>query len=410
MSVYRFVNIGLRAVTLLSKFLLVFFLARYLAADAVGMYGLLAATIGYGIYVVGFEFYTYANRELIGLQSSQLLCVIRDQFVLYAIIYLFFLPVLGFVFLQGWLPFEYFFVFIILLLFEHVAQEANRILVAISRPLLASVVLFVRSGIWCFIVIACMAWDSAFRNLGFVLLSWLLCCVIACLIAAVSVFRVCGLIQWRPIRWAWVRRGVYVAIPFLLASLAIRGVYTFDRYWVEHLAGLEVLGAYTLYVGISTAILSFLDAGVVVFFMPRLVHSVKMRDFPAFRSGMRSLASNVVIVVLVLAGLCWGGSFFVVNWLSSPVYSQQLNILYWLLLASVFYGLSTVPHLGLYALGKDRHLMYSQLVGLAVFVGGSYAFGTTFGAVSVAWAMASAFFVVLLWKSVAYFSQLNKLV
>jgi hypothetical protein len=52
----RLINISLRGMTLVSKFLLIFFLAGFLEPKELGLYGLLAATIGYSMYLLGFEF------------------------------------------------------------------------------------------------------------------------------------------------------------------------------------------------------------------------------------------------------------------------------------------------------------------------------------------------------------------
>ncbi|MEE1714197.1 hypothetical protein RIM91_33615, partial [Pseudomonas aeruginosa] len=136
----------------------------FMNAEDVGIYGLVAATIGYGVYVVGFEFYNYSNRELVIAPQSEWLPLIRDQFLLYLLIYVVTLPFIVTVFWGGWLPWPYFSIFVTLLLLEHIAQEFNRILVAASKQLLASVVLFVRRGIWCLVVILCMWFDPVFRT------------------------------------------------------------------------------------------------------------------------------------------------------------------------------------------------------------------------------------------------------
>ena len=398
---YRLINVGLRGLTLLSKFLLIFFLAKFLAASEVGLYGLISAGIGYGIYVLGCEFYNFANRELIGSERSAWLRLIRDQAVLYALLYLFFLPVLVGVFWQGWLPWAFFSWFLVLLVLEHVAQEANRILVAMSQQLLASLVLFLRSGLWCLVVVGLMWGSQEARILEVTLAAWVAGCLAACALAFHSFSRMDRSELHLPIDWAWIRRGVVAALPLLVASLAIRGIYTFDRYWVEHVASLNVLGAYVLYIGMATAILSFLDAGVVVFFFPKLVQAAKQQQLAVFEKVMGELAINVGLVVLILSFCCWVSSFWIVQWLGQPVYKENVELLYWLLVATSLYGFSTVPHLGLYAYGKDRQILYAQLCGLLVFIGVAF-FTEEQGATSVAWAMTSAFFVVLIWKAIAY--------
>ena len=51
----RMTNIGLRFSTLGVRFLLIFFLAKYLDAASVGYYGLFAATVSYALYFVGLD-------------------------------------------------------------------------------------------------------------------------------------------------------------------------------------------------------------------------------------------------------------------------------------------------------------------------------------------------------------------
>ncbi|MBX8514373.1 hypothetical protein K5D69_06635 [Pseudomonas cichorii] len=399
---YRLINMGLRALTLFSKFLMVFFLAKYLVASEVGLYGLISASIGYGIYVVGVEFYNYSNRELIGSGRSAWLRLIRDQTVLYIILYVLFMPFLLMVFCKGWLPWNFFIWFLILFLLEHVAQEANRILVAISQQLLASVVLFLRSGVWCLFVVGMMWMDEESRTLQNTLIAWVAGCLIACVVAFHTLLKFDKSELGQPIDWAWIRRGVIAALPLLIASLAVRGIYTFDRYWVEHIASLNVLGAYVLYIGMVTAIISFLDAGVVVFFFPRLVRAVKQGDMAIFKKTMRELSINVIFMVLILSFLCWLSSFWITQWLGHSVYKDNVDLLYWLIIATALYGFSTVPHLGLYAYGCDKQILYAQLCGLVVFVSVAFEMGERWGAISIAWAMTCAFLTILIWKVVAY--------
>lgn len=407
--VVRIANIALRGMTLVSKFVLLFFLAKYLQASDVGLYGLLSATIGYALYVIGFEFYNFSTREMIGEDSSQWLGMIRDQLAFYGVLYCIFLPCALFIFYMGWLPWSHVFWFVVLALLEHIAQELNRILVAISQQLLASVVLFLRSGAWCLAVVVVMWVDLSARNLNVLLGGWVIGCLLGCILAIKKISEFDGASLHRKINWRWVFRGVKIAIPLLIASLAMRGVFTFDRYWIESIASLDVLGAYVLYVGMASAVLSFLDAGVIVFFYPKLVSSAKKRNLPLFFKEMKMLAFNVLGVTAFLVLACYGVSGFVLHWLNSAVYSENIHILYWLLLAVAVYSVSMIPHLGLYAFGFDKPLLYSQVVGLFVFLGGSYLLQGEEGVYAVPISMCIAFFVVLVWKSFAYYFSVPRI-
>lgn len=407
-NLIRCVNIVLRGMTLISKFVLIFFLAKFLQSSEVGLYGLLSATIGYALYVVGFEFYNFSTREMIGESPKLWLGMIRDQLVLYLILYFVFLPFALFVFFNGWLPWAYIFWFLVLALLEHIAQELNRILVATSEQLLASCVLFLRSGAWCLVVVAVMWADPAVRKLEFALTGWVVGCFFACLIAIRKILSFDKVSLSHPINWTWIRRGVRAAIPLLIASLAMRGIFTIDRYWVESISSLSVLGAYVLFVGMASAVLSFLDAGVVVFFYPKLVSSAKGDQIVFFKKHMWSLTINIIGVTAFLVLACFGVSGYVLRWLNNPVYAENVFILYWLLLAVTIYSLSMIPHLGLYAFGYDKTISYSQLTGFFVFLALVYSFGDSLGVVAVPIGMCAAFILIFSWKLIAYWSMLTE--
>ncbi len=396
--IIRLVNVALRGITLVAKFTLVFALAKFLGASDLGLYGLISATIGYGLYVLGFEFYNFATREMIRVGPTRWLGMIRDQAILFSLLYIAFLPLIITVFLQGWLPWSYFCWFIALLILEHGAQEANRILVAVSEQLLASWVLFLRSGSWCLVVVALMWGLPATRSLDVVVGAWVIGCGAAWWVTFEKLRRFDRHSLKDKVNWRWVGQGMKVAAPLLLASLAIRGIFTFDRYWVESVGSLEVLGAYVLFIGMATAILSFLDAGVIVFFYPRLVAFAQRQQRFEFRKEMKRFSINIVAVTLSLIAACAALSGPLLDWLGEAVYIRHVNVLYWLLLGVGFYALSMIPHVALYAFQLDRAITLSQVAGFIVFVTVAF-FGTSYyGVIAVPWAICAAFIVILLWK------------
>lgn len=395
-------NVVIRGATLLSKFLLIVFLAKLLKPHELGLFGLLVATVGYAIYLLGFEFYSFAIREMLDRPQSQWLAMIRDQVIFYIFTYLFGFLLLGFLFFNNLLPWSMFGWVLVLILLEHIAQEFNRLLVAAGRPLYAGFVLFVRSGAWCWVVLTVMWIYPASRHLEVVLAAWSLGALVACVMGLNWVARLNAQSIRNAIDWRWIARGLKVAAPLLLASIAIRGVFTLDRYWVEYIAGLDALGPYVLFVGMATAVISFLDAGVVDFAYPRLVMASRNVDKNAFRRGMKRFASQASLVTVVLCLLCWAISTPLLRWLGRPEYMQQHELLGWLLLALGLYGFGTIPHVGLFALHKDVHIVGSQVIGFIVFLLVVYVLSVSFGILAVPWAMCIAFGFMLVWKLLAF--------
>lgn len=395
-------NVGLRGLTLSSRFLLLFALARWLSPAELGLFGLVSTIVGYGIYLVGLEFYAFATRELIRAAPSKRAGMLGQQLMLHGSTYLLGALLLVAAERLGWTPSGYLGWLCALLLLEQLAQELHRILVALSRQLTASWVLFVRTGSWCLVVIAVLASEPSMRQLGFVLAAWTVGASIACLIGLVALLR--ALPPGEPVRWqrAWLVRGLKVALPFFIATLAARGLSTFDRFFVEEAAGLELLGAYVLYASLGVAVLAFLDAGVVDFAYPRLVALVGARDKAGFEQEMRQVRRRVLAMggVLILGAAL--AAQLLAQLLGRELYQQQLHLVYGVLAVAALNALSLVPQLGLYALRQDRAILVSQLLGLAAFVLVAWLALPAWGVYAVLLGLGAAWAIILAWKAVAY--------
>ena len=89
----KLANIGLRGITLASKFALLLVLAKYLEPSDVGLYGLIVVTVAYSMYPLGFEFYTYSTREVIKAENAIKGRYLKSQMTLHALLYVLVLPI-----------------------------------------------------------------------------------------------------------------------------------------------------------------------------------------------------------------------------------------------------------------------------------------------------------------------------
>ncbi|WP_181296617.1 lipopolysaccharide biosynthesis protein [Pseudomonas sp. Q2-TVG4-2] len=399
----RLINVALRGMTLASKFLLIFFLARFLEPEELGLYGLLTATIGYALYLLGFDFYAFTTRELLKRERSEWGGLLKDQGVLYVGLYSLFLPLLCLIFLKGLLPWRLAGWFFTLLVLEHLSQELIRLLVAISEQLLASLVLFLRSGIWALAVTGLMLIEHESRTLDIVVGAWTLGGVFAVLLGIINIAQL-KIGGWhRPIDWRWIGKGLKIAIPLLIATLAIRGLFTLDRYWFEALAGLDVLGAYVLFMGFSNALMSFLDAGVFAFSYPGLITAHSRQDATAFRHGVRKLLLQTLVLSIAFAVIALLLIGPLLQWLNRPLYIEQQGLFPWLLLATVLYAVGMVPHYALYAQGHDRPIIQSHIASLLIFIPATWLFSLYSTLLAVPLGLSAAFTLILLWKSWLFF-------
>lgn len=399
----RIINIALRMATLGAKFSLVFVLAKFLGEAEFGLYGLFSAAIGYMVMALGFDFYTYATRELINKKANEWAEVFRDQFVFYLCAYVFVLPICILVFVFGLLPWQVLIWFFVLLVIEHFSQEVNRILVAISRPLQASVVLFVRHGLWAVVVAVVMWFLPDLRSLDFVFGAWVFGGLGALLLAVVFSRDIDRGGFKSPINWGWIKIGFVVSVPFVISTLSLKAIYTADRYWIEHFNSVEVLAAYVLFAGLANSIISFLDASVFSFVYPGVVSAAGKKDGNLFVKKFKEMAVQASVVTIALAVLVVGFSDVLIRWIGKLSYFNNIEILYWVVAATVVFALSTIPHYGLYSLKEDRAIVFSHVFSMFVFIVSLFLLQSHVGLVTVPVSMLIAFVFLFLIKSALFY-------
>jgi len=241
----RLLNLGLRVVSLGSRFLLIILLAKSMLAEDFGFYGLFAGAVNYLMYVVGIDFYTYNVRDLVTRPTSTWRALLRDQGMLYAATFAIvtggsLLLWAGNVIGGGtliWL--------LLLLATEHMAQELNRLMIIAGKVLQSSLALFIRSGLWV-LVLAALWWQNPTAPLqvqqvftlwlggGVLAIVWSLYCLRHVLCDRSS--------AGAPVDWPRLREGIRVAALFFAGTLVLKFASTADRFLVEHFAGLAAVG------------------------------------------------------------------------------------------------------------------------------------------------------------------------
>jgi len=406
-STDRLLNLGMQGATLGTRFLFIFFLVKYLDPASVGYYGLFAAAVGYSLYFVGLDFYTYATREILKAPNEQRGRLLKGQAALSGLLYLLFLPV-AFILLHyaAW-PEELFFWFFPILVLEHFNQEMSRLLVALSQQVTASLVLFIRQGSWALVIVGLMTWDPSSRQLKYVMVLWTVA-GLAAAVAGVRKLRKLRMGGWRnTLDWHWIRKGITVSAAFLLATLALRGIQTFDRYWIESLGGIEIVAAYVLYFGVAGTLLTFLDAGLFAFTYPVLIQLHHVQQNNVAHGKVRQMLGLTILLSGGFALISWLLLPYLLFWIGNPVYSKAINLYPWLLLAMIVNAIGMVPHFALYARGHDRPIVHSHIMALVVFVLATWALSSHFSALAVPIGLNLSFSVILVWKAVAYM-QLKK--
>lgn len=366
-STIGLINVVLRAVTLGSKFLLIIYLAKCLSPEKMGIYGLFTASINYSLYLLGLDYYTYANREILSRPKENWPIIIRDQAVFYCISYLTILPVLSLVFIYDVLSWKYFGWFYLILTLEHLAQESYRLLVVLKQPLKAGLVFFIRAGLWAYPIIFVMMKNPETRFLTTVWGGWA-SGIFLCLILSSFIFY---RLDWSsikrvPINWEWIKKGIKIALPFFFSTLALRGIYTFDRYFLKYYWGESAVGVYTFYSGIANVMQYFIDAAIVVIYYPKLVSSFKLGNINEYLIYLRQMTFAILFAVVIIIGCLCLCIWPFLNYIGKTAYSENITVFWILLAANGVITLGYIPHYALYAMGRDKEIVIATF--LAFFI------------------------------------------
>ncbi len=403
----RVVNIGLRIATLLTRFLFIFVLAKHFDPASVGYYGIFTATVGYAVFFVGLDFYTYVSREIIKASNEHRGQLLKGQLALCGLMYLVILPpTLSLLAQSGW-PHFLLWWFAPILFLDHFNQEMSRLLIVLSEQLTASVILFIRQGSWAVVVISLLYAGSTPCDLNTVMALWAAAGIVA---AGVGVLKLRQLktAGWGlPIDWRWVAKGIPVSGALLAGTLPLRGIQTFDRYWLEAMGGIEMVGAYVFLFGIAATLLTFLDAGVFAFAYPNLISLHHQSRHSEAQQQVRDLLLRTIVLSALFGVASWLALPYLLNWIGNPLYQQIASWYPALALAMAMNALSMVPHFALYSRGIDKPLVYSHIAALIGFFSVTFIASRPLGPSAVLLGLNAAFLIILLWKSVAYLSVLG---
>ena len=398
----RVLNVALRSLALGSRFALIFVMAKLLEPADVGSFGLMLATVSFSMLMIGGDFYTYSQRELLSLPKERWSFVLQHQMIATGMLYVVLLPAQMVIFWFGLLSYTVLFWFFALLVVEHIGQEINRLLVAMQRPIVASGVLFVRMAAWVWIILPLMWLSPDPARLETVYLAWLLGGVVA-MVLGVIVIR-SEITPWKSwkLDWQWMRQGFKIGIVFLFGTLCFKALFTADRYLVEYFVGAEWLGAYVLYVGMALVAVNFLDPAVFSFLYPRMVAAYRQGDMPRYKMYLREMSWSAIGVSLILALGIVILSPWVLGWLDREIYLEHISVLWILLAVAVIYAAGMIPHYGLYAQGRDKAIVVAHITSVLVFAMSAYLFSKIDIYTAVPLALLVAFSWMGLYKYLAY--------
>ena len=393
------INLALRGITLGSKFLLSIYLVKFLSLEANGEYGIFVATVSMLTYVLGLDFYSFNNREILQENSLESGKKIKNQFFLFTLVYLLVLPLLYVFGLFDFIGEKYIFLFYLILIFDHISIELYRLLVVFSKPIQANMNLFLRTGIWILVLI--FAWHYDFKdlkNLKSVFNLWLVGSLLSVVYSIFSISTVGVKKPWKEKMEAkWILKGLRIALPFFIATLSYKIIQFADRYMVEFYLGTKQTGIYYFFSNISMLIETFVQTTVVMIYSPKLIASLK-KDKPFQIDIFKNFSKEIIIYSVVAVASVCAIIYPLLHVVEKTELFLSISVFFVMVITRFIFNISLIYHFKLYVGKKDRVIMTSTLVAVLFNISLNFILIPLYGLIGGALATLISIFVMMSFK------------
>ncbi|MCG6184560.1 oligosaccharide flippase family protein [Anoxybacillus sp. LAT_38] len=365
----QIINIILRGLTLFAKFIVVFLLAKFLSEKELGDYSLIVSFITISIYIIGFEYYTNLTRLYIRFSKKELKSkLLLNQLYFHISMYILNSISLWIMVNINIIDKKYFFLLLILLFFEFVSQEIARILITISKSVMSNLIVFIRSGLWVYLMIPVYLISPNILSVRSIIIFWIIHSFLSVFIGLIFIRRQFILSTLRKPSYRIIMYGIKKSIPFFFSTISYVISINIDKFILKFFYGSNIVGIYSFYFSIINAIYSFIFAGSISVFLPHIIKYYNEKSYFQFESTLRKMNFNSIFI-LVITSLF---SLLLLDWIIYLVKKEIFNdykfILLILLTGLIFNITSQVYHYRLYVGNYDKYLMRASFFSLAIII------------------------------------------
>lgn len=342
-------------------------IAKYLSIADVGNYGIYVSIITISLYFVGLDFYTFSTREILKNSANpSISTIIYNQFIFLALSYLILLmvwPIIlslsGVKIFGAWL--------FLLTISEHLSQELYRILVIKSKITFANFILFLRSGLWCYISVPLIYFN--YFTLHDIFLLWIVFSLGSVVLGAVYIYITLDLyVNDFYFNLSWLLSGIKISIRFFVGTLCLRGIYYFDKVIAINFVSSPDIGIYVFYFGITSAVQAVIDVLVVTRYYPDMVSAIQSNDRHKSERTFSLFKKKMTFFNLILYVLSIIACYIMVTITDKIDYISHFGWFLLIVLSNILINLSMPFHYILYAKGKDNQLIIINVCAFMVFI------------------------------------------
>ncbi|MBT1690193.1 oligosaccharide flippase family protein [Dawidia soli] len=400
-------NFGFRVGGIFAKFLLVVYISKEMSLEALGLYNIVAVTVAWSVYVIGFEFYAYSLRQIVGESPDVVAGHVFNQLAFHFTGFSFLLLLSPLLVILDFVPLEVLHYFILITIFDQMSQECFRILIALERSQFANFIYLLKSGLWVYPLLllpTVFGWDI---NIHLILGSWVAGTVLSFFFGLWKLWTL-RILRFRSVTLniAWIRQGIVVAFPFLIISIAQQAMDFSDRYLIDYFLGKTEVGVYSFYYGIASVPTTLITSVLVAQYYPRVINVFKF-DRP--EAEKRDVIKRFLWQCIGLAIITSGAAVVLINpllnFINRKELLDQISLFYLMLLQVIMFAVQVVVQTILYAKHFDRALLYSALAGAIINIGLNIWLIPVLGLYGATLSTIVAMLLILTIRTIVYYTQ-----
>ena len=349
-----------------SKFIFFIYLAKK-SSEILGELGLIFAVIAIGVQFAGAEVHNINSREIAIASRQKISALINAQLRLHFLFYLLVIPMLAILSYFKFVDWGYFFWIAILLLSEHLAQELTRVLLFLYKPEISALIIFIKGGLWIFILIVIVDFYGASLTALLAVKIWLLFSILSVLVGAFAIKNYLFCSEYLNIfNTNWVKKILKKTFPFLVAATCFTLAQYVDRFVLERFTGATGVGIYLFFASLASALYLMVSFSVGVFYQPLAVKAFQQGGLLEYKK-----VKAIFIKKTILFGVAWGFLALVsihplLLLIDKSEYFRYESVYYVSVLVNIILIISDFKNLDLYVRGMDSEIMWTTITGLII--------------------------------------------
>ena len=359
-------NLALRGSSLVFRFLLSFYIIKYLGLEAAGIYGLALGAVGIAPALLGWGLNYFVARDIVGQSLPEAAPRVKTR-LLVSLVSLTTVTVLALILalVTGYQITRIDVFIVILIWFELFAVDIHIPLIAMERSVEANVLVFIRLAAWVPFVMVLGVLFPEFRTLDAVFIGWIASylVVFACLLYFIRELPLNATLS-APLEKSWIKERLKGSWFIYVADLGLVGLVYMDRYVVSFMLGLKLTGLYTFYWSLTNALQTLMATAVVQLALPVLFKAHNSGSVSRWRQAMRQqLVKTATFSTVIGIGL-FVTCEILMGYLNMPELAQHRDVFILMLIAAVIRSCSDLFNIGLTSMRKDNHYASINLAGL----------------------------------------------